>query len=72
MNADIYIELLDHLDIEGLKGYCSQNRFFRDICLRNRERISKNLLEKYEVKYEDPKNFIYVMSNVKLEDYKET
>ena len=70
MNTDIYIDLLDHLDIEDLKSYCSQNRFFRDICLGNRERISKNMLERYSVKYNDPTNFIYVMSKTKMSDYR--
>jgi hypothetical protein len=52
---------------EDLKKYCSQNKYFYQLCTDNKDSIAKYFLKKYKVNYKNPDDFIYV--GVKMEDY---
>jgi len=71
MNFELKYLLSTQIDsIETLQKFCSQNKEFFKICQENTYTISKNFLNKYQVDYTDPNNFIYVFNNVNIKDYK--
>lgn len=71
MNTDLYYKLLKYIDSPNdLKNYCLQNKFFYSLFKENKQTISKYFLERYHVDYTDPTNFIYVMNDKIIDDYR--
>jgi hypothetical protein len=72
MNFELKHLLSTQIDsIESLQKLCSQNKEFFKICKQNTYIIAKNFLNKYQVDYTDPNNFIYIFNNANIKDYKD-
>ena len=50
---------LDDLDVDALNDMCKQDKNLRDECKIHKMEFVKAFLEKYQVDYQDPTNFIY-------------
>jgi hypothetical protein len=70
LNYDIYTFLTKFIDQPGdLQNFCSQSKYFHQLCKENKNSIAKHFLEKYQVNYKNPNDFIYKCNSVKMEDY---
>ena len=69
MNRDIFIQVALRTDPDTLKKMCVVNKFYHCVYSDNKEYIFKKFLEKYQVEYSDPTNFIYVYNKVSIENY---
>jgi Leucine-rich repeat (LRR) protein len=68
--TELFIEFLFSIDdLNALKNFCKINKGARELCRRYRVAICKKFLQRYQVDYNDPTNFIYVMNNVKKESF---
>jgi Leucine-rich repeat (LRR) protein len=63
--VEMFLEILRKSSIEDLKSLCATNKLFNSYCKANEEYIIKMFLKRYNVKYEDPNNFIYFTISVK-------
>jgi len=71
LNYDIYTFLLKFIDSPNdLSSYCRQNKYFYNLCKENKNIISKHFLDKYQVNYQNPDDFIYKFNKVDQKDYK--
>ena len=64
MNDDVYLEVITRSDPEQIQKLCSSNKHYNALCKHYREYISKKQLERYQVDYKDPGNFIYIMNGI--------
>ena len=72
MIYDIYVELLEHINSpDDIKNFCSQNKYLHNLCQDNESVIARHFLNKYQVDYSDPTNFIYIYNNVKINNYRD-
>ena len=72
LNNDIYSLLSEKINsVETLQQFCKSNKEFRQICRLNKNSICKYLLEIYKVDYTDPTNFIYIINNKTIDDFKD-
>ena len=68
---DIHHYLLNYINnVDDLNKYCSQNKYFLNLCKENTHKIAKHFLDLYKVDYKDPTNFIYVYNDKDINDYK--
>jgi hypothetical protein len=69
--TDINFQIFKHVqNIKDLQKICKLNKSYYNFCQDNKELICKYLLNKFQVKYTDPKNFIYIINRKNLKDYK--
>ena len=66
MNRDTFIQVALRTDPGSLKDLCLVNKFYYNVFLDNKEYIYKKILEKYQVEYTDPTNFIYIYNKVSI------
>jgi hypothetical protein len=71
LNYDIYYILLKYINPDDLINYCLQSKYFYQLYQENKNSISKHFLEKYQVNYTNPDDFIYddKYNKVKMENY---
>jgi len=71
MSFNIHTFLLKFIDTPNdLSSYCRQNKYFYNLCKENKNIISKHFLDKYQVNYQNPDDFIYIFNKVNQKDYK--
>ena len=66
---ELYFDIIKHSNITEVKNICNQNNQFRNFCKQYKSNISKMLLDRYNVHYNDPTDFVYIMNNVDKNDY---
>lgn len=66
---EIFLQFINILDIEDFIKLCKINQHYYKICKNNKQYIAKKLLEKYNVDYNDSRNFIYIANNARKNDY---
>ena len=72
MNYDTIYHILLKIDnIPDLKNFCEVSSLHYQVCKENKNKIWKNLIEHYQIKYDDPSNFIYKYNGKKMENYKD-
>jgi len=72
LNKDIKFEILKKIhSVEDLQKFCKLNKKNLDFCKNNSNIISKYILDKLQVDYTDPTNFIYVANKTNIDSYRE-
>ena len=66
---ELYFDIIKQSDIIEVKNICNQDNQFRNFCKQYKSSISKMLLDRYNVHYNDPTDFVYIMNNVDKNDY---
>lgn len=64
---DIYLEVILKSEPAEIQKLCLSNKYYNSLCKTYREHISKTLLKRYQVRYKNPGNFIYIMNKVKYD-----
>ena len=68
--TELFIEFLFSIDdLNALKNFCQINKGARELCRKYRVAICKKFLQRYQVDYNDPTNFIYVMNKEKKKKF---
>ena len=70
MNQDTFLEIIKHSTPDNLHNLCTSNKYFYNVCNNNKEWIAKFFLDKYQVEYNDPTNFIYVDNRKNIKNYR--
>lgn len=64
---DIYLEVILRSEPSEIQKLCLSNKYYNTLCKNYREHISKTLLKRYQVRYKNPGNFIYIMNKKKYD-----
>ena len=70
LNQDVFFEIIKNASPDDLQSICSSNKQFYELCKNNKKGLSKIFLDKYQVDYKDPSNFIFRFNKVNQNDYK--
>ena len=68
--VEIILNIIKKTSPYNLYKICSQNKHYSEICKNNFNVIAKYYLDKYEVNYTDPGNFIYKYNNTNINNFK--
>ena len=68
--TELILNTIKNINPEDLSNICSQNKKMRDICKNNFNIISKYFLDKFQVDYQDPNNFIYRYHKENIDNFK--
>lgn len=61
---DIHHYLLNYINnVDDLNKYCSQNKYFLNLCQENTNIIAKHFLDLYKVD-KDPTNFMFIITQI--------
>lgn len=72
---DIPIETLANIllklnTLESIQSFCGISSFHHEICKKYGNDIAKQLIDVYQINYQDPTNFIYIMNNESMDSCK--
>lgn len=64
--------LLNLNSVDTVRSFCEISSFHLKICKKYSHDIAKRLIDIYQINYEDPGNFIYIMNNTTIDTCKNT
>lgn len=66
---EIVFEILKNLESSDLINFCRTNKRFKSVCTYYKQSLLKNsIINKFQINYKDPQNFIYVMNDVEYNE----
>lgn len=68
--SELTLILTKNLDISDLNEFCKVSKKNIEMCKENANVLAKHFIKKYEIDYEDPNNFIYIMTETSIEECK--
>ena len=69
--VEVILNIITKTSPDNLYKICSQNKHYSEICKNNFNFIAKYYLDKYEVNYTDPGNFIYKYHKTGINNFKD-
>lgn len=67
MNPDTILEVILKSNPKDIQALCSTNKLYNSLCKKYSYLISKTMLNREQVNYKNPNNFIYYMNKVEYD-----